>query len=372
MEPLLLAGIILSWFLSAVLAAKKGKTTPDYLLAVWLFSIGFILFGNYLLLTKAYLAYPVLVLLGMPLPMTQGPFLFLYTKYQTRRIPFRKTDLLHFLPLFFSLSLLFGDFFFLSAGEQSEVFRQSGKGYETALFLNLTGIYISGLVYMLVTMWKLVGYRRNLKNEFSNTERIQFNWLLYLLVGVGAIWTAVWFIQDDRFIYGFASVFVILLGFFGIRQAGIFGHHPTPAAVLPHTPEEPELPADPSPASKYQKSSLSEEMVARIYEQLLQLMQREKPYLNPELTLGELAELLDTHPNHLSQVVNSMAGKNFYDFINGWRIEEFLRKAGEPENRQFTLLALAFDCGFNSKASFNRNFRNSTGFAPTEYLSRQV
>lgn len=371
MGILLLPGIVISWFLSAVLATKKGKAAPDYLLALWLFSIGYILFGYYLFITEAYLTYPTLVLLGMPLPLTQGPFLYLYTKYQTRKAPFRKSGLLHFLPVLLSLLFLFGGFFFLPFEQKVEAFRQAGKGYEIQAFINLAGIYISGLVYIPLTLWKLVRYRKNLKNEFSNTERIQFNWLLYLVIGIGLIWIPVWFIREEPFVYGSASVFVILLGFFGIRQAGVLGHAPPGASAPQYIPEEPEEPAGPAAASKYQKSSLTGDMAAGIYERLVQLMQDEKPYLNPELTLGELAGLLGIHPNHLSQVVNAMAKKNFYDFVNGWRIEEFLRIAEKPESKQFTLLALAFDCGFNSKASFNRNFRNYTGHAPTEYLSRQ-
>jgi AraC-like DNA-binding protein len=77
------------------------------------------------------------------------------------------------------------------------------------------------------------------------------------------------------------------------------------------------------------------------------------------------------HPNILSQVINTFERKSFYDYINGQRIEEFKKVIATPDSRQFTLLALAFECGFNSKTAFNRNFRKSTGLSPSEYL-RQV
>lgn len=336
--------------------------------------MGYVLFGYSTVYSGAHVDNPTLTVIGMPLPLMQGPFLFLYTKYSIRNINFQKIDLLHFLPVMFSFVVLFGSFFLLPQAERVEVFRQRGKGYETQLMINLAGIYLSGLVYIPVTLRMLIRYRKNLKNEFSNTERIQFNWLLYLLIGIGIIWIVVWFMSEDRFIYAATSVFVILLGYFGIQQADIFGHARLALQQAPEEQEDTVLPEEPNieATAKYQRSSLSDEMAAEFYEQLVQLMQREKPYLEPELTLGELAKLMNIHPNHLSQVINAQADKNFYDFVNAWRIEEFLRQADDPSNQQFTLLALAFDCGFNSKASFNRNFRNYTGHAPTTYLKGRI
>ena len=100
-------------------------------------------------------------------------------------------------------------------------------------------------------------------------------------------------------------------------------------------------------------------------------MTEKKIYTEPELTLNSLAKLLEVHPNHLSQVINSIEGKNFYDFINFYRIEEFKRLVIRPESKNYTLLSLAYECGFNSKTSFNRNFKKSTGLSPSEFLQHQ-
>ncbi len=100
-------------------------------------------------------------------------------------------------------------------------------------------------------------------------------------------------------------------------------------------------------------------------------MDKKKLFLNPELTIGQLAEAIAVHPNHLSQVINSMESKTFYDFINAWRINEFKKMAAQPQNQKYTLLALAFECGFSSKTAFYRNFKNVTGQSPTQYLKDQ-
>jgi AraC-like DNA-binding protein len=77
---------------------------------------------------------------------------------------------------------------------------------------------------------------------------------------------------------------------------------------------------------------------------------------------------LNTQPNYLSQILNELEGKNFYDYINTLRTEEFKRLIAIPDNRKYTLLALAQQCGFNSKSSFNRYFRKVTGQSPSEFM----
>ncbi len=101
---------------------------------------------------------------------------------------------------------------------------------------------------------------------------------------------------------------------------------------------------------------------------VLTCLEKEKSYLNPELTLSELAIKLNTNTSVLSAVINSGFGKNFNDFVNEYRVEEFKRKAAAPDSKHLTLLAIAFDCGFNSKATFNRAFKKVTDLSPKAFL----
>ena len=93
-------------------------------------------------------------------------------------------------------------------------------------------------------------------------------------------------------------------------------------------------------------------------------MLQDKLYLEPELSLSDLAVKLKTNTSVLSAAINSNFGKNFNDFVNEYRVEEFKKQIKLPENQHYTLLAVAFDCGFNSKATFNRAFKKFTGQAP--------
>jgi AraC-like DNA-binding protein len=372
---LYLSAIILSFFLSVVLMTKGNKTQADYILAVWLGIIGFHLLCFYLFFINQQLDYPTLVVLGFSLPLVHGPFLYLYTMRQTSLARFKKKQMLHFLPVFLSF-LLFTGFYLLPFDQKIEVFRQKGHPFEIQLLINVYAIYLSGIVYVVLSLARLLKYRKGLVNQFSNTDKINFTWLLYLIIWMAVIWIVILFEHEDKFIFGAAALFVIWLGYFGIRQVRVFSQStPGPGVVssLSVTRNYEESKSDDnSDSSKYQKSTLSEQDASLIHERLMHLMAEQKPYKNPELTLNELARILEVHPNYLSQVINSKEKKSFYDLINVLRVEEFIKLISKPSNLQYTLLAISYDCGFNSKASFNRNFKKYTGFTPRDYLKKQL
>lgn len=119
---------------------------------------------------------------------------------------------------------------------------------------------------------------------------------------------------------------------------------------------------------KYKKSGVRKKVAAEWYEKLLKTMVEEKPYLDPKLSLSGLAKQLEISPNQLSQIINQEAEVNFHDFVNSYRVEEFIDKANE--NKKLCLLALALDSGFNSKSSFNTIFKKQKGVTPSEYLAK--
>lgn len=374
---LYLSAIVLSFFLSFVLVTKRGKSAGDKILVCWLLTIGIHLLFYYLFATGGYKKNPWLIIPGFSLPLTHGPFLYLYTIYQISPRHFNRVHLLHFLPALLSLSM-FSEFFFLPPGEQLSVIENKGKGFEIQSTTNLAAIYLSGVVYTAASLYRLIRYKRNIVHQFSNTDKINFNWLVYLVTWLVVIWVAVIFISSDEWTFGLVAVFIGWLGYFGIKQVQVFSQVtpaslPMDAVKASNTQEEPgKTPdAETSPVAKYQKSALPEEAANEIHRQLIALFDTTQPYKNADLTLTELAKDLRVHPNVLSQVINTKEEKTFYDLVNEKRVQEFIRLSTSPVSKQYTLLSLAFDCGFNSKASFNRNFKKHTGQTPSEFMKQK-
>ena len=379
-----LAGIIITFFLSVLLAGKKGKSEADKVLTAWLIIIGIHLTMFYLYLSGNFLKFSWLLGLHVPLPLLHGPFLFLYTKALTQARGIKVIGLLHFLPVLVVYVLML-PFFQLPADQKVAVYQQGGAGYEWLTDSVFIAIIASGIIYVILCFLKLRQHKVNIENQFSNTARINLNWLRYLIYGTSVIWIVILLGLSDIFIFGTVVLYVFFMGYFGIRQVGIFSNRPIPvASVLPvsdkSTGVESDIKNDLEKAypvtnetavkRKYRKSSLSGKEATRIHDQLQLFMLKDKLFKDPDLSLGQLADTLNVHPNVLSQVINSFEDKTFYDYINGLRIEEFKKLVINPTSGQYTLLSLAYECGFNSKTAFNRNFKNVTGLSPTEYLSQ--
>lgn len=394
---LYLAGIIITFFLAVLLAGKKCKSAADKILTAWLLVIGFHLTLFYLYITGSYVKFPWLLGTEIALPLIHGPFLFLYTTALTQVRKIKSIGLLHFLPAA-AAYLIVIPFFLLSPEEKIFVYQNKGAGYEWLHRIIFFSIIASGVIYVILSFLRLRKHRLNIENQFSNTAKINLNWLRYLVYGISVIWLIIIAGLNDTYIFSTVVAFVFFIGYFGIRQVGIFSN-------ITLTGRETGLPPaknigaksssqsgiernvfvtvgnnanidntsginQPATKPKYQKSSLTGEDAARIHKQLQQVMLKEKFFKEPELDLGELAGKLGVHPNNLSQVINSFENKNFYDYINNLRVEEFKKLVTDSANQQYTLLSLAFECGFNSKTAFNRNFKKATGISPSEYLNQ--
>jgi AraC-like DNA-binding protein/streptogramin lyase len=123
---------------------------------------------------------------------------------------------------------------------------------------------------------------------------------------------------------------------------------------------------------KYKTSALLPETIDQVLPKLTRLMQEEKVFLDPDLSLQKLSQQLHVHYNHLSQIINKQMGKSFNDYINSYRIEEARKKLADPIESQKTILEIAYDTGFYSKSVFNTAFKKFTGMTPSQYKKKVV
>lgn len=243
------------------------------------------------------------------------------------------------------------------------------------------------LYYLYKSLKLYRAYRAWTKTQFSDVETISFRWfrnfilamvtsmVVSLVVTLLGIWLDLTYWQDwwDE-LFGAALIYYVSITGYAQIQPGkrlTFQEQTKPVsapapAISPS--EDLEVPA-------YSEKAASVLPVlpdlANWKTRLLTLMETEKPYLEPDLSLADLARRLHINSVLLSQIINAGAGKNFNDFVNEYRVDEFKRQVHEPAKAHLSFLGIALECGFNSKATFNRAFKKSTGLSPKEFAQIQ-
>ncbi len=117
----------------------------------------------------------------------------------------------------------------------------------------------------------------------------------------------------------------------------------------------------------YHWTRLSRSQIEEIKDKLEFYMESERPYLNETLSRTSLSKALGTTPNNLSQVLSQALDTNFYDLINRYRVEEVKRRLVNPKYQNYKIIAIAYDCGFSSKAVFNKVFKKFTNTSPSHF-----
>jgi len=365
-------------FLLAVLIYQKHRALfANRFLAALLFC--FTVISIHLLIQDAgvYQIIPfAFVIVGIPL--TASPLQFLYTKYLLRRqTHVAPGDWIHFaLFLLFESALLIAFVFgFVDFSEATAATPDTAP-----FFLRLFNwlLIAQGLFYVAAGLRLIIRFNKQLKEVLSSIEQLQMNWLRNTTLAMLSAW--ILFLVEDTLMtqginlsnYVFVSVvfaiYVYAMGFFGLMKSEIFSD-PSVEKVM-HVVEEIEITQDENNGAKYQRSGLSDETAGQYLQSLLRLMDEKKIYRNSSLTLTELSEELSVSPHNLSEVINTKLRKNFYDFVNGYRLEEAKKDLADRSKQHLKILSIAFDAGFNSKATFNTLFKEQTGVTPSEYRKK--
>lgn len=363
-------GIFIAVFLSLLLLIKKNKSRADKILGLWLILMAINQVFNYIGVTEIIYQYPSWLGFDFGMPVVIGLFLYFYVREVTGN-PLNNTPqiVLHLLPTLL-VYLLAIPFYILTGAEKIYIFKNNGIGFEWYTIMISLVIVISGLTYSIWSLILIKKHRIKIQNTFSNTDKKELNWLRILTIGFGLIWlTSAFF--DNIIIFTVVSIVVLIIAVFGINQLSVFNSTIVLEKVLEQeaTNSKQEVLKPKTTTEKYEKSGLNEDMASQIYNNLNTLVKENAIYKNEELTLVELAKQLKVHPNHLSQVINEMEGKNFYNYINALRIKEFIKLASLPENKKYTLISLAYDCGFSTKSTFNRHFKLQTRKTPTAFFN---
>lgn len=371
MKLIFLVAAFSAIFFTALLFQKRPRALHDNILIAWLIYLGvsigvYSIYSHELFIHFHLLSISLLSLLTLP-----GPFLYCYILILvTDRRHLLKKDLLYLAPFIaFNLYILVASF---SSGLTEKLnIEMIGPGYDAPqmfiFFLIVTAL--SGPVYFLLTIRLFRKLDINIFNNFSNSADIDLSWIRRLVLGFGIVWTglisitvihhifhlfSMVFCTDGLFLS--LSVFVVLIGYFGLRQKIIYSAEDIVVTLNNNKTQ-----------TKYSGSRLSVPEATNLVQQIKKHFELSKTYLNPDLTLAHLATEIGISSHILSQVINEHFKLNFFDLVNQYRVEEFKKRIVSAEYENYSLLGIALDCGFNSKSAFNRIFKRATGLTPSRY-----
>lgn len=365
-KTIFLLGAIHGLVLAVLLAGKKVNKLSNRILGVLMlvFSLdlgmaAFLGFGQ-------PVEYTFLLGLDFPITMLYGPLIYLYSKtlmYGQHHL--KRSDWIHLIP--FILLLIYTiPFYMLSSTEKLDLLNEDGGlNYGPEFIIHIKVFF--NIAYIPFISKEFLAYRRKLRANYSSIEERNLSWLggffigFLILAGVSAGLhllnsTTDLDIPYTNYTLLAVTIFVYSVGYMGLRQPEFFVDYPEDEEA-----EETEV------QDKYSRSGLNEEEGRKLMDALTLLMAKEKPYQNNELSLRELAGMMEISTHNLTEIINRYADKNFYEFINAYRIEEVKEKIQDPAFEHYTLLSLGLDAGFNSKSSFNSVFKKMTGMTPSEY-----
>ena len=308
----------------------------------------------------------------MPISLALAPMIYVYVKsITTSKFTFRGKDYLHFAAAFLLVAYRAGIYLYDSYqpgfdSNQNGILKETldEQIVQPILFFLNSGVM---LLYLAFTFQLFFNYRTKIRQYFSNTYKMQMNWVLSFL----AFFTFIYLYGVIQTLYSeliaplhyvqqwWLNLFMALI----VLYVGITGYF-TDTTQL----QKLKFSFAPNPESIPQ-TDRSAEIPLKEIEKVEQYMKEEKPFLNPELNLSDLAEELEMTRAQLSQVINAGFHKNFNDFVNEFRVNAVKEKLNKGAHKQLSLLGIAYDCGFNSKATFNRVFKKITHSSPTEFLN---
>lgn len=356
-----LVGLVQALFGMLLFISKRPRHVSFVFLVVW-FGIIAVFLGALLLPFEVVThfkpgIFPVLLLFG--------PLLYFYLQSLTiEDFRLKPRQLLHLLPLLLvSLHRSVTPAVPITSSSENPLYVYN-KVYYAILILSLFYYWLSGLKLVLK-------HRKNIRLHFSNYTRANsMSWLALVL----SLFLVLFMVDFTRFFFHKVwqlevpslfllpvnlTIFVFIMVFFGINQSVIY------------TPEEgairPETNGAPRGGKKYTGSSITGEEIEKVTQAMLAYLTEAKPYLNPEYSLQQMASDLNISRHKLSQVINSGQNKNFFKLVNEYRIREAKKMLLNPAYDHYSILGIGYACGFNSKSSFNRLFKEETGCTPSEF-----
>lgn len=363
---IILIGVLQGVILATVLAFNycENRRQETLLLSLLLGVSAYTIFYGILLPTNLFRYLPHLIRSGIPLQFLIGPFYYSYTQSLIQgRVTFKPRHLVHLIPAVFILAVMLP--FYLTSGaakiEYIDTLFAVGRANPRGMVIWMLFL-VHLLCYLFVSFGAVRKYEKRIRENCSNIEKITLGWFSYLILSVVVTFislvaiTILYHAGIVPFDLNRLIPLIVSLFIYGLSYR---------VMLRPHVYYQPAVRQE--GRTKYSTSALTDDRAGYLQIKLMLLVENEELYLEPDLTLGDLAEKMGEKSALLSQLFSQKMETSFYEFINGFRAERVMRKMKEGSYANYTLLDLAFDAGFNSKASFNSFFKKYTGMTPSAY-----
>lgn len=361
-------GIFQGVFLMLTIAVGFPKKKSAFLL-LGLIAIISANLVNYLLLnTHLYQVIPHATHLATPFLFLIGPVFYFYLKTVLQRpLKLKWTLSLHALPFLLSM-LYFSPFFLLSGEDKSAILLQQQSQNTLALTADIVGFLLIQITQSLIYVFAGIALIKKVRVATSNTKlQGQFQWLIKFGYAFFGYWMmdflcVIWYFtrgvidKEAYYLTMLAGAGLIhILAYFSIRQNRLFSQ-----LFLGEV------------QSSYQSTKTTATELERDLQVLMAFIEKEKPFLDSDLSLTKLAEQVQIPQHRISQVLNTILGKGFYEFMNEWRFKEAKRLLTDPKKDHLTILAIAYEAGFGNKNTFNKVFKQLAGLTPSQYRKSVV
>ena len=359
MNSLYLAAMIQSIFLICLLLFNRnGKRSANLLLAILIGMLSISLWNTYIWEAGLDVYWKLFNYEIWVTAFLWGPILYLYVNVVAGQLaPSKNCILKHSM---FALILFVAQLPLYLANRDGWISPEILTGIHRVIVFSL---YIQLALYLYACFQVLQAYNQKLKDNYSNLEKINLVWLTRLIslfalfCAIDMATTVPAFILQDEYRYLTVlmlaeSVAIYLIGYFSLSHG----------AVLFQSQSE-------SKKAKYSNSPLDYSLSTDLTAKLHAIMKDSKIYRKNDLRLHDLAELIGVTPHHLSQLINEHCQNNFYDFVNRYRVE-YAANALLNGNRS-NITDIAFESGFNNRASFNSSFKKQIGMTPSKYRQQQ-
>lgn len=314
-----------------------------------------------------------LQLLGFALPLLSSPVLYIYIRSLSfAEVLNWKNSSFYVAP--YLIFIVIG--FCLYASKANALVLQNGYPHFDATLQPALVYFLTALLavvpgyYALKGLFTLLKYQKSLPDNYAYTEKINLNWLKWIVLSLLGLFVGLFvlikygvayhWVQNHNlfaFVGAVLSTYVFFMGFCGLRQSTVL------SAIPLHPLMEPKA----TTPTSYRNSGLTDKRSLELFEQLKLHMDVQKPFLQENLSLTLLAAQLNLTPNQLSQVINQQTQSNFFNFVNAYRVAAVKEKLKDPTLAHYSILGIAYECGFSSKSSFNKIFKEVTGQTPLQY-----